>query len=56
MPPAKKRKTGKDASAPTKEKEPESATPHKNDESKDGEDEGRDVSFFASLVTFEIES
>jgi hypothetical protein len=31
MPPAKKQKTSKESSAPTQEKEAESATPHKND-------------------------
>jgi hypothetical protein len=32
MPPAKKQKTSDETSAPTQEQEPESATPHKNDE------------------------
>lgn len=45
MPPAKKQKTGEDASAPTKEQEPENATPHKNDESKGDEPNIREVGF-----------
>jgi hypothetical protein len=41
MPPSKKQKTSEESSAPTQEKEPESATPHKSDKEK--EKEGRDV-------------
>ncbi|KAF1917120.1 hypothetical protein BDU57DRAFT_548681 [Ampelomyces quisqualis] len=43
IPPVKKQKTGEDAGAQTKEQELESATPHKNDESKDDKPNTRDI-------------